>query len=57
MEEDIFKLAGGNIPKGIYQNIVISIFKTFDIKKNFARGGVCLTHTCMPCVKFDSCLV
>ena len=35
MEEDIFKLAGGNIPKGIYQNPYCSN----DIKKNFARPG------------------
>ena len=46
MEEVIFKLAGGNIPKGIYQNMHssfdIDISTTYcsnDITKNFARWG------------------
>ena len=38
MEEVIFKLAGGNIPKGIYQNVHCK----FHIKKTFLAGRVCL---------------
>ena len=41
MEEDTFKLAGGHIPKGIYQNPYCS----HDFKKNFARWGSMLTAT------------
>ena len=47
MEEVIFKLAGGNIPKGIYQNMHCS----FDIKKKNIPKGIYQNPNCSNDIK------